>query len=423
MKGVIYYNKKMISKNDIDNYNNIEEFISSNKIYNTTNDRSYKLGFEIFGVFLIGFCKWIHENITKEKINNIFFLARDGYIVKEVYDKLYPNENTKYLYISRKSLVLPSIKSYNTNEIIDSLILPPSFKIDDILSLLNIDIDKVKSKINKYDLNKIYYRKKLNEYNDIKKLIDDLKDIIIKNIKEQEDYFTKYLKDEEFKDKVAIIDIGWHNSIQNYFIKINDKFKLNTRIFGYYVGVYDNAKKVKEPHKAKGYLYEYYKDNDLQYKTFSFVSLLESMFLKNEGTTLSYKKINNQIKPVIDSNNIENKIIESFQKGAIDFVDYFINKKIDINIINKNIAMNNLIEFGLNPKKEDIKLFGNMIFENFSYNSLINFNKSNLYYYTHLKQAKLDFYKSGWRIVFLKKLIPIKFPHFLIFKILCKMFL
>lgn len=252
MKGVIYYNKKMISKNDIDNYNNIEEFISSNKIYNTTNDRSYKLGFEIFGVFLIGFCKWIHENITKEKINNIFFLARDGYIVKEVYDKLYPNENTKYLYISRKSLVLPSIKSYNTNEIIDSLILPPSFKIDDILSLLNIDIDKVKSKINKYDLNKIYYRKKLNEYNDIKKLIDDLKDIIIKNIKEQEDYFTKYLKDEEFKDKVAIIDIGWHNSIQNYFIKINDKFKLNTRIFGYYVGVYDNAKKVKEPHKAKG---------------------------------------------------------------------------------------------------------------------------------------------------------------------------
>ena len=104
----------------------------------------YQMGYRNFGILLFGFCRWLHEQNLKEN-NEIFFLARDGYIVKKAYSILYKGEKTHYLYASRRSLVLPRlINAQNVDDVLDAMsVLLPMFTIETFLSVLEIRIDDV----------------------------------------------------------------------------------------------------------------------------------------------------------------------------------------------------------------------------------------------------------------------------------------
>lgn len=61
----------------------------------------YEYGFIYGGLFVLGYCNFIHKYSKEHGIDTVVFLSRDGDILKQVYDRLYPNENTVYMYWSR----------------------------------------------------------------------------------------------------------------------------------------------------------------------------------------------------------------------------------------------------------------------------------------------------------------------------------
>lgn len=67
--------------------------------------QEYELGFIYGGFFVLGYCQWIHEYVKSHQIDKILFLARDGDILSQAYEKLYPQESgegkTEYVYWSR----------------------------------------------------------------------------------------------------------------------------------------------------------------------------------------------------------------------------------------------------------------------------------------------------------------------------------
>lgn len=63
--------------------------------------REYEYGYVYGGLFVVGYCAFIHEYVKKNQIDRLLFLSRDGDILKQVYDLLYPCEQTKYVYWSR----------------------------------------------------------------------------------------------------------------------------------------------------------------------------------------------------------------------------------------------------------------------------------------------------------------------------------
>lgn len=71
--------------------------------------REYELGFIYGGLFVLGYCRWIHEYVQVHNIDKILFLARDGDILNQVYGMLYPDESgegkTQYVYWSRLAAV------------------------------------------------------------------------------------------------------------------------------------------------------------------------------------------------------------------------------------------------------------------------------------------------------------------------------
>ena len=57
----------------------------------------YEYGFIYGGLFVLGYCTFIHEYCQKHNIDRLLFLARDGDILKQVYDLVYPGEDTHYV--------------------------------------------------------------------------------------------------------------------------------------------------------------------------------------------------------------------------------------------------------------------------------------------------------------------------------------
>ena len=77
--------------------------IVNNHLY--CGDRKYnfnqEFGYVYGGIFALGYCSFIHSYSRTHGIDKILFLSRDGEILKKVYDQLYPDDETAYVYISR----------------------------------------------------------------------------------------------------------------------------------------------------------------------------------------------------------------------------------------------------------------------------------------------------------------------------------
>ena len=76
---------------------------------------SAALGAELLGPLAVGFAAWLHGQRAAIPGAKLVFLARDMYLVRQVYQLLYPQEETFYLKVSRQSL-LPALLQCPMNE-------------------------------------------------------------------------------------------------------------------------------------------------------------------------------------------------------------------------------------------------------------------------------------------------------------------
>lgn len=79
--------------------------IVDNRLYCGTDRYSmeYEYGFIYGGLFVLGYCNFIHDYCKKNSVDKVLFLSRDGDVLKKVYDYVYPGEATEYVYWSRKA--------------------------------------------------------------------------------------------------------------------------------------------------------------------------------------------------------------------------------------------------------------------------------------------------------------------------------
>lgn len=63
----------------------------------------YELGYVYGGLPALGYCRHIHRFTAEKGIRHIWFLARDGEVLKKVYEQLYPEEQVCYVRWSRSA--------------------------------------------------------------------------------------------------------------------------------------------------------------------------------------------------------------------------------------------------------------------------------------------------------------------------------
>lgn len=421
IKSILYKRKKIrnnIIENDI-----VDSFLSNNT--QSVNNKSiyYKYGFNYLGILLFSFSDWLKKDIINNNYKKIFFLSRDGFLMKRAFDSIYEDFNAKthYLYVSRRSLNIPNLwKNPNFESLDKTISMSNFFTIKTFINRIGLNYDDYKNNIESFNIseNEEFSLKTFKNDVRLKKFYNSIVSDVIKNSKSEHKQIIRYFKQEDFVGKIAIVDIGWHGSMQKNIEKICADISNNTNIMGYYFG----QEKIIE--NGNGFLFNELDNPDFKYAIAGSFGFFESLFLAKHGTVLKYSNSNNLIEPVLDKyefldEDANTNIIEEIQDGAIDFCKTFSKNKIVMDLDFSSVSFHRIKRICVMPTLKEVNLLKNIMFNDTKNEQLIK-NESLIYYIFNYKKFISDFYKSVWKMGFLKSTFKIPLPYYKIYKFLKK---
>lgn len=380
IKSILYNppkNRYLKQKYIININDNIVYALSSNCPFK---DYWEKIGYQVIGPLLLGICIWIHNFSINENINKVIFIARDGYIIKKVYNTLYPSSETEYFYTSRHSSTVPF---FCTCSDIGNVLKMVRFRkietLQSVLFRLGLYSEKISHNI-RMDRKKLYS-------GDYDLMINKYFGKIVENSKRQNKYFKQYVR-ESFCDKKEILfDLGWHGSIQD---NIQKAVPQNT-IYGLYFGVEKTCE--RKISFTEG-------DIDFNPNMVPFIrGVMETIFTAPHPSTLAYKRNDCNLIPIFaDDKEVKNTSIAQSKmwQGASDFINKTsdILNKLDLSQteISHNFASSGLLRLATDPQKQDIEMWKDITFYDTLNRKLIENGAFNLH----------SFLESDWKIGYLK---------------------
>ncbi|NKB60778.1 MAG: HAD hydrolase-like protein [Gammaproteobacteria bacterium] len=203
---------------------------------NVPRSAMYREGYNFFGPLLCSFVQKVAERSIQQGITKVFFLSREGWMFKQLWEKitpvLYPGAKLpeiEYLYVSRLALASATCAHQGlTPENARIVFLPPGNKsFEDVARIFGLDKNRFESHLERHKLTTTTTLSPLHTGFDPEHLWrfremlkDDLFQQEIKSqSRESNDALQKYLEDVGFFDhkEVALVDIGWLGTIQRFF--------------------------------------------------------------------------------------------------------------------------------------------------------------------------------------------------------------
>lgn len=368
---------------------------------------SYKFGYTTLGLPLLGFCEWVYKNAKETKK---YFLARDGYLIMQVYLTLYPEEYNfvHYLYLSRKALRVPKLFiDEEFSDIIESFPELSHYDDDIIFDLYNVSdfVQENWRKIHPSSYVDCNSRRSLLQDSNCHDLLQFIKEYDKDRLSSQFELLKDYLNQEDFRGKVALIDVGWRGSAQININNICKARKIEVDISGFYFGVEDSGFSNEE---YKSQMHGFFWDWGMSNTTSRAIlcgkkGIFECMFLSSEGSTEGYERGDDGIVVPVRSraNSEESNIIDKIQDGALFFTDSFKSYAKRMPNYNSESAAAGLVDFLNYPTMEDM-IIGDVKFENYNRSYIAkpkpisSYLKKNNSYITDLKS-------SVWKVGFLKR--------------------
>lgn len=175
---------------------------------------AFEYGYTYGGLYVFGYCNWIHEYAKKNNIDKILFLSRDGDIYRRVFNLMFNDIDNEYVYWSR----YPSIICCAENDRHDYLQRFVRHRLNDVepmtleVVLKIAKIDFLINELPKYHLSADAIMQK-EFVGQLENLIVDNWDQIILSYQEEKRSIEKYLLNViGDSQKVAIVDVGWLGS-------------------------------------------------------------------------------------------------------------------------------------------------------------------------------------------------------------------
>ncbi len=385
-----------------------------------------KMGCEILGPLLFGFTQWLIENISNEEIRDIYFMSRDGYILKQAFDVLeIEGIHTHYLYSSRRSYQVPMIwKHSEFKDIIQPFLYVRKMTLKEFLLRIGLEPEKYSSKVLDYDLDMDYVYEKGGLFNseEIINFYNSIRDDVIANSREEYDALSSYIQSLNMPEKIAVIDVGYRGTMQYALEELLKERGWNVEVKGYYVGISNEAFYVRNGKiSAEGYLY--FLDDGKLYQEIKGMgpALYEIPFLAPHGSVRKFSLIEGErCKPEFEMFEYENNekrlvdelhIIEEYQKGAIGFVKHMA-KVFPINslCITPDVALYGFGRLVTRPTLREAELWGDFRFINYVYMYIARPESIN-FYIRHPGKLKRDFLNCSWKIGFMRRLFRIPLPY------------
>ncbi|QFJ53755.1 HAD family hydrolase [Pseudobutyrivibrio xylanivorans] len=252
--------------------------IVNNRIYSGADEKStsmeYEYGYIYGGLFVMGYCSYIHEYAKLHNIDKLLFLSRDGDTIKQVYEMMYPDESdsgrTEYAYWSRKAATVLTFEldksdyfrrflyhkvnqKYKLSEILSSMELTDLADKVEGYTIANTKVDLIGAEGRKI---KLHLEDELTTKNvEILRVCLEENANRIVSLYQQRDKAAKryYEKMLAGCDKALLVDIGWAGSGAIAIRRLcNEKWNIPCEILGMIAGT--NTVHNAEPYQTETFL-------------------------------------------------------------------------------------------------------------------------------------------------------------------------
>jgi predicted HAD superfamily hydrolase/GT2 family glycosyltransferase len=290
----------------------------------------------LFNIFMAG----LIDAIRRDRIDKLFFVARDGFIFQQLYP-LWKGEDCPegdYLYASRKTIMAASISQGMTLEQARIALLNP--KQQGLLSILKT-FGLVPSEFESlaHDHGFDTMDKPIFDHQDrrLKKFLNDkqVQAKVSARGRLCQERLERYLEQQGFfsHERVAFVDIGWNGTIQKYLKTAfghRDDFPSMSGYYFAFVGKIHQT--FGEDNSVHGLLYDANSDPEAFKTAAEFEELFEQGARSLEATTLGYADDNGTITPILKQDDSAdrvaeiqcNELIEQIHAGVMSSTDAFI---------------------------------------------------------------------------------------------------
>ena len=132
---------------------------------------SFNLGYLFFAPIISGFTIWLKNQTLRYGLNNIWFCARDGYLIKKMYDILGTQQNDVYFLTSRTAAIRAGILDKRDIEYVEKMNFSGTIK-EQLKKRFGINTSFTKDRLSDYS-DEILQRSSVCRYG-YKKYIDNL---------------------------------------------------------------------------------------------------------------------------------------------------------------------------------------------------------------------------------------------------------
>jgi predicted HAD superfamily hydrolase len=329
-----------------------------------------QVGYRVFGPLFTGFLLWLASIAQERRPQKILLCARDCHFLwKNLGSFLSPAVETHYLYVSRASLLLPSLTDFSLSRLWHLFSGRERHSVATYLRRLGLDPEALAGVARSTGFESLDETISNREPR-MHALLAKLHRVLLRESAKRRPLAQRYLK--QFvgdAQRIMLVDIGWSGNMQASFTRLLEPGRASRVVRGCYVGLhgmtYEND---MLGHTMDGWLTHYGNpadfENDVLFS--GGVELLEFATCAPHGTTLGYEETpGGEVAPILETNETDRQMRElaaRVQAGAGAFVQEFLasHKDIPAVALASRSWADEFYRLVTNPTREEADLLGDL---------------------------------------------------------------
>lgn len=268
------------------------------------------IGSCVAGVILYPYVSWVLENAQMRGVEKLYFVARDGYVLKKIADIIITQKRipikTEYLYGSRRAwrmcALTTDMESFSIRELIDLSNNNYIKSVELLAQALRIEVDTILQNSNTAYL----LRERTISFSELYQIIDELEEsiqfinLLERSFNIQREKCLGYLKQTiDFNERMAFVELSGSGFTQHCLQILLDKIHPDVTVNSFYYV----CKEKKNYCNCKNYRF-LQKNINLSY-------IVELFARSLENQTIGYDEKDGKYYPIFDGNDAE--LLEEYQ--------------------------------------------------------------------------------------------------------------
>jgi HAD superfamily hydrolase (TIGR01549 family) len=287
------------------------------------------LGYAVLGPIVTGYMTWLGREARRDAISDLYFMAREGWVLKEAFNILHEDDETlpkgKYLYGSRRAIRLASCRNRGDIMAMASAPYDPGISLDGLLHA-RFGIDLTPERAQLLAKQEIHYlarplERSFDDQNLWRRTCRALTEDILENAAVERGAYEHYLAESSFytSENPALVDLGWKANIQGALGSLTSR-----SLTGYYYATLQDS----EIWLDRGHFHRCYAGQGLSpgisnSGVVHHRRLMEFLLCHSEPTLTSMKMVDGRTQPVFrpETEHLSRRVfIDQVHRGVLNFV-------------------------------------------------------------------------------------------------------